>query len=86
MPDRVAKHPLSTSFGKLSAPALVVFSEKDQFAHVPDIDAHLKRWTEAAHGRLTTVTIKGANHAVDDAAHHPTLGKEVVEWLQRTFD
>ncbi|KAL1405355.1 hypothetical protein Q8F55_008986 [Vanrija albida] len=79
------KHPLDESFGRLAAPALALYSEKDEYAHVPDIDAHLARWVKAAHGKLDTHVVKGANHAVEDPAHQDDLAAAVVAWLGKTF-
>jgi len=84
-PDGIARHPLTESFGKLSAPALALFSEKDEFAHIANPQELLDKWTSVANGKLTTTIIKGANHAVEDPAHHPALTGEVVAWLQKTF-
>ncbi|TXT04854.1 hypothetical protein VHUM_03937 [Vanrija humicola] len=78
-------HPLDESFGRLSAPALALYSEKDEYAHVPDIDAHIARWVKAAHGKLDTHVVKGANHAVEDPAHQVDLAAAVVAWLGKTF-
>ncbi|KLT39701.1 DUF1749-domain-containing protein [Cutaneotrichosporon oleaginosum] len=83
--DGVHKHPLSESFGALSVPALALFSEKDEFGHVADVDAHLARWRKAAKGKLETHVVDGANHAVEDAAHWPDLCAATVAWLQKHF-
>lgn len=83
--DGVHKHPLDQSFGQLDVPALALFSEKDEFAHVPDVYAHLGRWVAASGGRLSTHVVKGASHAVDDAAHWPDLCAATVAWLQKHF-
>jgi hypothetical protein len=81
----VHKHPLDESFGAISVPALALFSEKDEFGHVPDVDAHLARWRKAAKGKLETHVVAGASHAVDDAAHWPDLCAATVTWLQKHF-
>ncbi|BEI83793.1 hypothetical protein CcaverHIS002_0403970 [Cutaneotrichosporon cavernicola] len=83
--DGVHKHPLDGSFGALNVPALALFSEKDEYGHVPDVEAHLARWREAAKGRLETRIVRGANHAVEDAAHWPDLCAATVGWLQKHF-
>lgn len=83
--DGVHVHPLDESFGKLSAPALALYSEKDEYSHVPDIDAHIARWVKASHGKLDTHVVKGANHAVEDPAHQVDLAAAVVAWLGKTF-
>ncbi|RXK36473.1 hypothetical protein M231_06257 [Tremella mesenterica] len=59
------KHPLSTSFGRLSAPALAIYSKKDETCRLPDISATLDRWTSAAGAKLETVILEGAGHSVD---------------------
>lgn len=84
-PDGIAAHPLSESFGRLSVPALALYSEKDEYAHIADPEAHLARWRAAAKGHLTTVIIKDANHAVEDAKLHEGFCNEVVGWLGKHF-
>lgn len=79
-PTEGFKHPLSTTFGKLEHPVLVLFSEKDEYVHAPDVPAMLETWREVAKGKLETVIVRGASHAVE------TQGKEqlcaaVVAWL-----
>lgn len=82
-PDGMHAHPLSTSFGALSAPALALFSEKDEFHHIADVPAHLARWREAAGGeqKLRTVIVPDADHAVHDAKAQEVLVQAVVKWL-----
>ncbi|GMK58736.1 hypothetical protein CspeluHIS016_0601780 [Cutaneotrichosporon spelunceum] len=84
-PDGVHKHPLAESFGALPVPVLALFSEKDEYAHVPDVEAHLARWRTASKGKLETHVVPGANHAVDDEAHWPDLCVATVSWLQKHF-
>lgn len=79
-PTEGFKHPLSSSFGKLEVPCLVLFSEKDEYVHVEDVPAMLSKWRDTANGKLETVIVRGASHAVE------TQGKEqlcaaVVAWL-----
>lgn len=83
--DGVHKHPLDQSFGKLDVPALALFSEKDEFAHVKDVPAHLGRWEKAAGGKLDTHVVAGASHAVDEARHWPDLCAATVKWLMLNF-
>lgn len=79
-------HPLSQSFGKLEQPALALFSEKDEYAHIPDIKSHLAKWEKIGKGKLSTAIVPGATHAVDDEKLWPLLTKEVVGWLQKNFE
>lgn len=84
-PDGKARHPLSTSFGALRTPALALFSEKDEFAHIPDPQVVLDRWVGLANGHLSTAIVPGASHAVNDPAHQPALVAETLSWLEKTF-
>ncbi|ORY26999.1 hypothetical protein BCR39DRAFT_578327 [Naematelia encephala] len=77
-------HPLSASFGKLSAPALVLYSEKDEYGRLPDKTATLKSWEKAANGKLTAKIIEGADHAVTGELERENLCTEVVGWLKST--
>lgn len=79
-PTEGFKHPLSQTFGKLEHPVLILFSERDEYVHVADVPALLSKWRDLAHGKLETVIVRGASHAVE------TKGKEqlcaaVVAWL-----
>lgn len=87
-PDGVHKHPLSQSFGKFSAPALALFSEKDEyvpptFTYPGDLG---ERWAEACPTGLEWKVIPGAGHAVERAEDREVLAKEVVGWLKRTVE
>ena len=82
-PDGIRAHPLTQSFGKLSAPALALISEKDEYSKIPDLAATSRRWEEAANGRLATKIVKDANHAVEHDGAKRILCQEIAEWLHR---
>lgn len=58
----------------------MLFSENDEYVHAADVPGMLVKWRKVANGKLETVIIKGASHAIE------TQGKEqmceaVVAWL-----
>jgi hypothetical protein len=75
-------HPLNKSFGTLPTPALALWSEKDEYGFLDDQTPLLRRWETAAGGKLRTVTIKDADHAVSKEQPQADLCAAVVDWLQ----
>lgn len=75
-------HPLSTSFGKLSAPALALWCEGDHCGN-GDQRPLLRRWEAAAHGKLTWHVLEGASHMVSEPAPQADLNIQVVEFLSK---
>lgn len=84
-PDGVKAHPLSQSFGQISAPALALYSEKDEFGKLPDVRATMRSWEEAAGGKLEAKVLMGASHAVAEFEARNKLFEEVVGWLRRVI-
>lgn len=84
-PDGIRAHPLSQSFGKVSAPTLALYSEIDEFGRLPDIEATLKRWEESGGKKVEVRILKGATHAVEDGEARGRLCEEVVGWLRRVI-
>ncbi|WVQ94387.1 hypothetical protein IAU59_001466 [Kwoniella sp. CBS 9459] len=74
---------LSTSFGALSAPALVLYSEGDMPYQVGEPLDRLKRWQEASKGKLEYTVLKGASHDVCEPEAQVVLCDRVVEWLKQ---
>ncbi|OCF34557.1 dolichol-phosphate mannosyltransferase [Kwoniella heveanensis BCC8398] len=82
-PTEPYAHSLSTSFGALSAPALVLYSDGDIPYQVGEIPEKLKRWQEASKGKLDYTVLKGASHDVCEPEAQVVLCDRVVEWLKR---
>ncbi|TXT04283.1 hypothetical protein VHUM_04170 [Vanrija humicola] len=81
--DSVHIHPLSSSFGKLSAPALALWCEKDHCAVLPDQTPLLRRWEAASQGKLEWRILLGASHTVDEGDAQEAMCSHVVTWLHR---
>lgn len=75
-------HPLSTSFGKLSAPALALWCEGDHCGN-GDQTPLLKRWEAAANGKLSWHVLKGASHMVSEPGPQADLNEQVLAFLAR---
>jgi pimeloyl-ACP methyl ester carboxylesterase len=84
-PDGVHVHPLSSSFGKLSAPALALCGEKDECYHTDPIPV-MDRWVKAANGKLEAKLVPGAGHSVKEPDAQVELCKMVIEWLGRVIE
>ncbi|KAK4688240.1 hypothetical protein P7C73_g1865, partial [Tremellales sp. Uapishka_1] len=82
-PDGVHLHPLSDSFGRLSVPALALFSSKDQENQLGDKEALMERWMAAAEGKLEAKMIEGASHDITEEDARADLCEEVIGWLSR---
>ncbi|WWC67377.1 uncharacterized protein I206_101285 [Kwoniella pini CBS 10737] len=82
-PKEGCKHSLSSSFGKLSAPALVLYSEEDEKYQKGDVHVKLKRWEEASNGKLHLHFLKNASHDVVQPEAQKVLSELVVEWLKQ---
>lgn len=82
------KHPLSTSFGSLSVPALALWSEKDEFNTLsPEARAALlDRWRAAGGEKLQVSVVKNADHAVKEVETQEDMCGVVVDWLKRNFE
>ncbi|KAL1409298.1 hypothetical protein Q8F55_003277 [Vanrija albida] len=76
-------HPLSTSFGKMSAPALALWCEKDHCAVLPDQKPLLRRWEAASGGKLEWRILLGASHMVDQEDAQQAMSTHIVTWLAR---
>ncbi|WOO79990.1 UPF0613 protein [Vanrija pseudolonga] len=81
--DSVHKHPLSTSFGKLSTPALALWCEKDHCAVLPDQTPLLRRWEAASRGKLEWRILLGATHTVEEDDAQEAMSSHIVTWLKR---
>lgn len=79
-PDTPHVHPLSTSFGRLSAPALALWCEGDHCGN-GDQRPLLRRWEAAAAGKLAWHVLEGATHCVEEAGPQAVLAEQVVGWL-----
>ncbi|WWC57520.1 uncharacterized protein I303_100052 [Kwoniella dejecticola CBS 10117] len=77
------KHSLSSSFGKLSAPALVLYSEEDVEYQKGDVQTKFKRWEDASNGKLQLHFIKNASHDVVQPEAQKVLCEHVIEWLKK---
>jgi hypothetical protein len=77
-------HPLSTSFGKLAAPALALFSGEDEYGLPKDKQEGVEaKWKEAGKGLLEIATVPGANHSVSGEEERGVLCDIVIKWLER---
>ncbi|WVR03042.1 hypothetical protein IAU60_000031 [Kwoniella sp. DSM 27419] len=75
-------HSLSTSFGRLAAPALILYSDGDIQHQEGDVSAKLERWQAAAKGKLEYKLLVGASHDVCETEPQAVLCETVVEWLK----
>lgn len=83
LPDtgtEVHAHPLCSSFGRLSAPALALWCGRDHCGG-DDQRPLLRRWEAAASGKLEWHVLPGATHCVEEAAAQAVLAEHVVKWL-----
>ncbi|WVF66774.1 hypothetical protein IAT40_001516 [Kwoniella sp. CBS 6097] len=74
---------ISTSFGALSAPALILYSEGDIPYQAGQPLDRLKRWQEASNGKLEYTVLKGASHDVCEPEAQVLLCDRVVDWLKQ---
>ncbi|EIW73056.1 hypothetical protein TREMEDRAFT_56114 [Tremella mesenterica DSM 1558] len=79
-------HPLSQSFGKLSSPALALYSGKDEFGQPGDRTPVLQRWAEVSGGKLEWKIIPGAGHAIPEPSAQVMMCGIVTDWLKRVVE
>ncbi|WVW81194.1 hypothetical protein I302_103185 [Kwoniella bestiolae CBS 10118] len=82
-PTEPFTHSLSSSFGKLSAPALILYSDADIQYQVGNVPVKLKRWEEASNGKLEWKVLENASHDVEQPEAQQILCGHVLEWLKR---
>ncbi|KAK6904629.1 hypothetical protein I203_105445 [Kwoniella mangroviensis CBS 8507] len=82
-PQEPFTHSLSSSFGRLSAPTLVLYSDADMKYQVGDVTEKLQRWEKASNSKLEWKLLKDASHDVEQAEAQQVLCGYVVEWLKR---
>lgn len=78
-------HPLESSFGKLSAPTLALFSSGDAPHQRGDIKSKLAKWEQVAGGKLETSYVEGASHDVVESDAQKRMCATIVDWLSKTI-
>lgn len=80
-------HPLSTSFGKFSAPTLALWSENDEFAWkgAPPVQERLDLWTRTVpkDKPIRCFVVPGADHEVHQEEAQKIVMREVVSFIQQ---
>lgn len=83
--DKNHPHPLESSFGRLAAPTLALFSSGDAPHQRGDIKSKLRKWKEVAGGKLTTSYVEGASHDVVEPDAQERMCATIVGWLEKTI-
>ncbi|WWC90278.1 uncharacterized protein L201_005211 [Kwoniella dendrophila CBS 6074] len=76
-------HSLKSTFGKLSSPVLVLYSEADVKYQDGDVKEKLNKWKDVSKGKLEWKFLNGASHDVEQPEAQKVLCEHVVEWLKR---